>query len=131
MDLKNQDYDDMDAIFPNLQFGISCILSISNLRKWHIGFLSPNPRGVLTFSRLFPPTKRWTERLPTFSAPRSSTLAKSPSALWGYASGIRSALVPLRAKWYRLKGPPSRQMESARFIWSQYVPTVAKNIHDR
>ncbi|CAL1141600.1 unnamed protein product [Cladocopium goreaui] len=46
--------------------------------------------------------------LPLLKVPESSTLAKSPSALWGYASGIRSALVPLRAKWYRLKGCGNR-----------------------
>ncbi|CAJ1455438.1 unnamed protein product [Effrenium voratum] len=46
--------------------------------------------------------------MPMLKVPLSSSRAKAPSALRGVTSGIRSALVKVRGKWFRLKGCGNR-----------------------
>ena len=58
-----------------------------------------------------PSSRRWPPEIrdmPLIKVCRTGEEAKKPSALEGVASGIRSALVKARGKWFRLKGCGSR-----------------------
>lgn len=59
-------------------------------------------------------------QLPLLKVPWTSLAERSPSALYGVASGVRSALVRERGKWWRLKGCGNRD---------QGFPVEAKGDH--